>query len=184
MGTYTDRLKGAKPPERSVPICLRGDLVAEWEAAERDLERAQKQRSDSKEGGADVSALIERIEQLQAEMSEHTDNFRLRALPRHRFRELVLAHPPRVDGDDGELRREDRQLGVNRDTFFPELIRASVVEPVLDDADWDALIGDDGILTDRQFGDLEDAAWFLNRGEVAVPFSHVASLARRNTGTE
>jgi hypothetical protein len=66
----------------------------------------------------------------------------------------------------------------------PALIRASVFEPELDDEDWEALIGPEGILTDRQFGTLSDAAWFLNRGEVNVPFSHAASLARRSTGTE
>lgn len=182
MGSYTDRLKGAKLPERTVPICLRGDLVAEWEAAERDLGRAQKQPDDSMEG-VGAGALAERIEALQVEMSEHTDNFRLRALPRHVFRTMVVAHPPRTD-ENNEIRREDVQLGVNRDTFFPALIRASVIEPELDDADWEALIGEAGVLTDRQFGDLEDAAWFLNRGEVNVPFSHAASRARRSTGTE
>lgn len=182
MGSYTDRLKGAKLPERTVPICLRGDLVAEWEAAERDLERAQKQPDTSMEGSG-VGALAERIEALQAEMSEHTDDFRLRALPRHKFRALVVAHPPRVD-DNNEIRREDAVLGVNRETFFPKLIRASVVEPELDDADWEALIGEDGVLTDRQFGNLEDTAWFLNRGEIDIPFSLAASRARRSTGTE
>jgi hypothetical protein len=200
MGAYTDRLKGAKLPERSVPICLRGDLVADHEAAERDLELAQKKPNDSKEGSG-VGALIERIEALQAEMSEHTDNFRLRALPRLKFRALFVAHPPRTD-EDGEAHREDAILGVNRDTFFPALIRLSAFEPKLDDDDWRELFGDDeqtrarlkaegkedeireGLLTARQFGNLEDAAWFLNRGEVDVPFSRAASLARRNTGTE
>jgi len=201
VGAYTDRLKGAKLPERSVPVCLRGDLVAEWEQAERDLERAQKQPDHSKEG-VGVGALVERIEALQAEMSEHTEKFRLRALPRHKFRKLVIAHPPRKDGDE-EIRREDNQLGLNRETFFPELIKASVVEPELDEDDWRELLGDtdevraeleaggradeirEGVLTDRQFGNLEDVAWFLNRADgIDVPFSRAASLARRTTGTE
>lgn len=201
MGAYTERLKGAKLPERSVPVCLRGDLVAEWEAAERDLDRAQKQPNSSKEG-VGVGALVERIEALQAEMSEHTEDFRLRALPRHKFRKLVIAHPPRKD-ESGEINREDSQLGVDRVTFFPELIKASVVQPELDEDDWRTLLGDTdeviaqleadgkedeiraGVLTDRQFGNLEDVAWFLNRADgIDVPFSRAASLARRTTGTE
>lgn len=200
MGAYTDRLKDAKLPERSVPVCLRGDLVAEWEAAERDLERAQKQPGDSKEGTG-VGGLLDRIEALQAEMSEHSDEYRLRALPRHKFRKLVVAHPPRTDEND-EVRREDLQIGVNRETFFPALIKASVIEPDLDDEDWRVLLGDtdaaiaeleaagkqdeiqDGLLTDRQCQQLEDVAWFLNRAEVDVPFSRAASLARRSIGTE
>lgn len=198
MIDFKNRLKKAQLPTRSIPVCLRGDLVAEWESADRDLKRAQEKPDNSLEGSG-TGALVDRIEALQADMSEHTDDFRLQALPKWRFRALVAAHPPRVD-DDNEPVREDAVLGVNRETFFPALIRASVIEPVLDDDDWRVLLGDDeaerkrresagepvedGVLTDRQIGDLEDAAWFLNRAEVNVPFSHAASRARRSTGTE
>lgn len=173
-------LAGAKLPERSVPICLRGDLAADHEALERQLGQAQKKVVDSLDGNG-VGDLVDRIEALQAEMAEHTYPFRLRALPRADFRALFAAHPPRRD-DENNIVEADRNLGVNRDTFFDALIRACTIDPALEDAEWDELLG--GRLTDRQFGDLEDAAWYLNRGEVDVPFSQAASLARRNTSSE
>lgn len=194
MSSYKEKRADARRAERSVPVCLRADLVAEWEAADRDLKRIQAQDDDSKEG-AGTGELIERIQALEAQMAEHTDEYRLRALPRHKFRKLVADHPPRLD-EQGDPIRADAVLGLNRDTFFPALIRLSVVEPVLDDDDWRWLLGDDtddtddgddgeeGVLTDRQFGDLEDVAWFLNRGEVDVPFSRAASLMSRNSGGE
>jgi hypothetical protein len=70
-------------------------------------------------------------------------------------------------------------LGACGDTLFPALVRASTVDPQLDDAEWAELL--DEKLTDRQFSDLTDAAWFLNRGEVDIPFSRAASQANRST---
>jgi hypothetical protein len=189
MGTYKKSHPGAQRAERSIQICLRADLVAEHEAADRELKRARDEGrvSDSKESSG-LGDLIERVRALEAQMLEEADTWVLRAMPRHKFRALVDAHEPRR-GDDGEPLDEDRQLGLNRDTFFPALIRASVITPELDDEDWAWLLGDeeageDGVLTDRQFGDLEDTAWFLNRGEVKVPFSHAASLASRDSDGE
>lgn len=184
MSTYRERRKDAQRAERTVPICLAGNLVADWESADRELQRAQKEGSDSLEGGG-VGELVDRVRALESQMREHTDQFRLRAMSRHEFRALVAAHAPRVD-DGGDPIPEDAQIGVNRETFFPALIRASVIDPVLDDEDWAWLLGatDDGVLTDRQVGDLEDTAWFLNRGEVNVPFSRVASIVSRSSGDD
>lgn len=189
MGTYKQKNAGAQRIQRSVRVCLRGDLVAEWEAADRELTQARTEQrgGDSKES-AGIGELVEKVRALEAQMNEHADEWVLRAMPRHKFRALVAAHPPRI-GEDGEPVERDRILGLNREAFFPELIRASVITPELDDEDWAWLLGDeeageDGVLTDRQFMDLEDTAWFLNRGEVDVPFSHAASLATRDSAGE
>lgn len=180
MTTFKEKLKAARLPERSEPLCLRGDLVADFEAAERDLKRTQESTTDSLEDG--IGPIVDRIEALRAEMLEHTEDFRLRALPKPAFRALIAAHPPRrvqaEDGSEAELEAGDAGLGLNRETFFEALIRASVVSPELDEDDWTALFE---VLTDRQFGDLSDTAWFLNRGEISVPFSRAASLAKRNS---
>jgi len=189
MGTYKQQHAGARRKEDTYAVCLRGDLNADWQNANRELERAQKQAqfSDSKES-PDLGELVERVRDLEAQMLEHTETWRLRAMPRHKFRALVAEHPPRVD-EEGNPVDEDKVLGINRETFTPELIRASVVEPELDDEDWAWLLGDEddddsGVLNDRQIGDLEDMAWFLNRDQVAAPFSVAASLATRDTGGE
>jgi hypothetical protein len=187
MGKYKESNAGAQLPQRSVQVCLRGDLVAAWEAAERALERATKEQrtANSKEGAGLLAELGEQVRALEAQMSEHADEWILRAMPRHKFRALMAAHPPRL-GENGEPVEGDRLF--NLSTFFPALLRASLVTPELDDEDWAWLLGDDGtedgVLTDKQFSDLTDAAWFLNRGEVEVPFSHAASLATRATAGE
>jgi hypothetical protein len=200
MGTFKAKRQDTKRAERTFAVCMRADLVADWESADAELKRANDTGGNSMEGNG-VGELVDRVRDLEAQMLEHTDTFRLRAISRYAFRQLADAHPPRLL-DNGEPHTEDAITGVNRDTFFHALIKASTAAPELDDEDWAWLLGhtdsereqlidqgredevQDGVLTHRQFGDLSDAAWFLNRGEVKVPFSHAASLATRNSGDE
>lgn len=182
ISDFKARLKAAKLPERTVPICLRGDLAAQFDELERQL--AESLRTPAASLAGDGSGEIaERMEELRRQMLDDTTPFRLRAMPKPRWRQFVGEHPPRK-GDDGEVDERDRIIGVNVDSFYTALIRASVVDPDLDDEDWDALLGDDGVLTSRQFDDLADAAWGLNRREVDIPFSPAASRMTRGTGTE
>jgi hypothetical protein len=201
MKNFKAMLAGAKLAEKSVPICLRGDLVADHEAAERELEVAQKKPADSLDGTG-VGAIVDRIEALEAEMREHTYDFRLRAMHPREYRALQSEHPPRRDADGNIFPQDGVPLMFNRETFPPTLIRKCTIDPVLDDDDWRRILGDSeeemarlttegkadeieqGILNDRQLSDLEDAAFFLNRGEVDVPFSRAASLAKRNSSGE
>jgi hypothetical protein len=184
-------LKAAKLPEDSVPICLRGDLQAQFEQAERELAEAEARRKANDSLAGDGSREIaERIESLREQMHENTVDFVFRALHRHAWKALRDRHPPRCK-EDGSPDERDMFVGVNLDTIFDELIRSCLVEPVLDEEDWRVLLGDsdeqrarreaggepveDGTLTDRQWNQLADAAWTLNRGEVSVPFSRAAS---------
>jgi hypothetical protein len=73
---YKTMRKAARLPERIVPICFRGDLVAEFQQLERELEEAQSTKTDSLDSGA--GALLERMEAIQAEMRESTYDVRLR----------------------------------------------------------------------------------------------------------
>jgi hypothetical protein len=177
VSTIKDKIKGARLAERTVPVCLDGALVAEIEAADRELKRLTEQPgADSLEGNG-LRAAAERVEELRRQMQDATEEFRLRALPRKRWKALIALHGPRRD-EDNRVDERDRAIGVNVDTFFPALVRASVIAPELDAEDWTALLGDeqtDGVLTDRQFDELANAAWYLNRDTVDVPFSHAAS---------
>lgn len=175
-GDFKTLLAAARLPERTVAVCLRGDLVAEFEDVDRRLQALQGKPSDSLAGNGQAE-LVEQLEALQQQMREHTYPFRLRALPKHQFQRLLADHPPRRD-EAGELVAVDAAIGVNTETMFTALIRACLVDPQLDDVQWADL---DGKLTDRQYADLSDAAWYLNRGEVSIPFSLIASQMRRNT---
>jgi hypothetical protein len=178
LKNFKAMLGEAKLPERTVPVCLRGDLAADHEAAERELEHVQRTPATSLAGNG-AAEIAGRIEALEVEMREHTYDFRLRALPRHEFRSLMAAHPPR---DDEQHKKDDAPFGVNRDTFFPAVIRACVVDPELDAAEWADLL--DNRLTDYQFQELAITAWALNAREVDIPFSRAASRMRRATDAE
>lgn len=178
MKNFKAMLAGAKLPEATVMICLRGDLAADHEAAERELERAEKQSADSL-AGSGVGDLVDRIEALEAEMREHSYEFRFRALPRREWQVLVAEHPPRK-GEDGAPVLTDR-IGVNAETFYDAIIRACLVDPELTDEEFEQLTAS---LTDRQYDELSDAAWGLNRREVDIPFSLAASRMKRTSAGE
>lgn len=179
LKNFKAMLAEAKLPEATVMICLRGDLTADHEAAERELEQAEKAGADSL-AGSGVGEIVDRIEALEAEMREHTYEFRLRALPRRDWRALVTEHPPRR-GDDKELLEPDKYIGVNGETFYDAIIRACLVDPELNDDEFEQLTS---ALTDRQYDELSDAAWGLNRREVDIPFSRAASRMKRDSAAE
>lgn len=179
MTDFKALLAGAKLPERTVPICLRGDLTAEFEELEQQLEEALRVPASSLEGDGSAG-IAERIEALRAQMQAHTYRFRLRAMPHPVWRAFCAEHPPRKD-DEGAVDERDRLLGVNTETFWTALVHRSVVDPVLSADEWTTL-GE--ALTDRQFSDLADAAWALNRRDVDVPFSPAASRMTRGSGSE
>lgn len=181
MTNIKDLLNGARLPERTVPICTRGDLVAEHEELERQLDEANRRASDSLAGNG-AGEIIDRMAALQDEMRASTVTFRLRALPKPKWRALLAEHPPRRTEDD-RPDPEDAAIGVNMETFWDAIVRACLIDPEVDDESWALMAGDDGRLTDRQIGALADAAWAVNRGDVSVPFSHAVSQAKQTTGT-
>lgn len=177
---YKAMRKAARLPERTVPVCFRGDLVADFEVLERELEEARGAAgSDSLDAG--TGELLDRMEALQAQMRESTFLVRLRGMPGPKYRALVAQHPARRD-ETGEVVKADEAMGINNETFWEPLIRACIVEPELTTAaDWDEFV--EGI-TDFQYGQIAQASFLLNRGDVSVPFSFAASTMRRTSADE
>jgi hypothetical protein len=168
-------LAAAKLPETTVRVCLRGDLIAEWEELDRQLTELRNRATATLAGDPAEAVLAGRIRDLEAEMEGSTISVRLRAMERRPFRRLAEEHPARKD------HQGDQALGYNQDTYFDALIAACLVEPDLD-ADRLAVFLDK--LTDRQFSSLADAAWALNRRDISVPFSHTASrITQTSDGT-
>jgi hypothetical protein len=175
MTTIKDLLADARPAERSVPVCLRGDLYADLEELDRQLRTLQSSPRESLADGEGQHELARQIEDLREAMREATRDFRLRSLGRKGWQELRAAHPPRSGDEKDELH------SVNVETFYPALVRASVVEPPLDDADWARL---EICLSDQQWEDLVAAAVVLNRQSVSVPFSSAASEILQTSASE
>lgn len=196
---FATLMQESRLPERAVPVCMRGDLTAEFQALERELLRTAR-AADSLEapGTGDVLA---RMQALEEQMQASTYLFRLRALPRPQRRRLIDAHPPRRD-DEGAVDERDTVYGqtFNTETLYDELVRRCVYDPVLSDKQWRELLGDsdterarreaageqpvDGLLLDAQIEALVDAAVMLNFGDVDIPFSRAASAIRRSIASE
>jgi hypothetical protein len=161
----------AQRPERTVRLCLRGDLQVAWDEAKAEFDRLS---ADNLAGrltdGAARRKAAEAMAAVETQMRDATVEFRLRALPRQQWRKLMAEHPYRT-GEDGKVLTADA-MGVNSETFFDALIRVCVVDPQLSDDEWSRL---DEVLSDRQFDELANAAWGINRNTVDVPFSSAAS---------
>lgn len=175
-----DLIATARLPERTVDLCLRGDLLAEHEELETRLAAARRAGADSLAGNPDAQQIARDIEALQAVMAEDTITLRLRALPRRQWADLVAKHPPRRD-DGGRIADTDSS-GVNVDAFMAEVLRRCIVDPELSEENFARLV--DECITDAQYGQLTDAVWALNRSEVNVPFSHAASRILRASAPE
>lgn len=117
MSAVSEIIDNAKMPETTQDICLRSDLVSEWEqlSLQRDLEE-QEQESRKLGGKPSESETTARMRELEEQMRAATITVRLRALQRGPWMQLVQAHPPR-EGNDG-----DRRLGVNGSTFLDAMI--------------------------------------------------------------
>lgn len=168
----SDLLEQASLPEKTVEVCLRGDLVAQVEDLERDLRDLRTNTQTLADRGK-ARQLAEQIEQVRAEMQNSSVVFRLRGLNRKQWADLLAAHPPRRNDET------DKALGYNTETFFPALIRTCLVEPSVDDEQWERL---DALLSSAQFDALVDAALAVSRRKVDVPFSFAASATLANSG--
>lgn len=173
-------LAQARRPEKTVSLCLRGDLQAEFERLDVEHAKAVSSATDSLAGNGAL-AIAQEMEALRDQMAESTLTVTLRALPRAEYSALVLAHPERRD-EAGDPFPVDRDNGFNVETFYPALIRACVVDPELTETQWSTLL--DETLSDRQFDELAYAAVGVNRGPVSVPFSPAASRTLRTSGRE
>jgi hypothetical protein len=178
---FVDLLAQAKPAERTIRLCLRGDLVAQFEELDRRRAELEGKADEGSLAGSPAVAVARQMEQLQAEMRDSTYPFRVRALSRRAYQALVAAHPPRRDAE-GAILPEDVENDLNTATFWEPLIRACLVDPVLDDAEWEHLADD--VLSDRQFELLAIGAYVVSRGDVDIPFSFGASQTLKNSGSD
>jgi hypothetical protein len=161
-------IDGAQLPRRTVDLCLRGDLQEEFEDLERQLQEENSRARTSLADGGRAREIAEAMEALREQMVASTVVFRLQALPRGEFRDLVAQHPPR-DGN-----KIDHANGYNVDTFEPVMIRTCLLEPELTDEQWDRLVNK--ALTTNQWINLAAVAGALNFRRVEIPFSAAASM--------
>lgn len=149
-----DWLNDARLPEKTLLLCLRLDLVAEYEELKRKRPRDTDSLSD---GDGD---LAEQLDELRERMKAATVTVRMRALTRKRRRQLLDANPP-TEGDELQV-----AAGYNPEGFFAAAVPESIVEPKLTGEQWERL---QAKLTEDQWGELCDLFNALNHRKVDIP---------------
>src|SRR5690625_5686222 len=98
-----------KRAERLVEVALDGTLVAEWEATDAEYKEARAEQRASRDKRMNdplnkrVRELREKAQELSAKAREDRVTFRLRALPRDVWDQLVTANQPRSKEKDGNM---------------------------------------------------------------------------------
>lgn len=172
MSDFKSLLASAKLPERSVQVCLRGDLRARFDDLERQLKEAREARRTRParmgETSSDAVEIVAEQDELREEMAAAMVDVTVRALPRAKWHEFRTKHAPDDDADDG-----DRALGVKLDPFMAEVMPLCIVDPQMDADDWARL---NEVLSAGDFDRLFSAVWDVNRSGVDIPKSRLASL--------
>lgn len=170
MSAVSDLISQVKRPEKTTQVCLAGDLAAEHEGLERDLQLASEQPSEgggSLAGGKNPLAteLAKQIMALREKMREHTVVFRFRGLPRRQYSDITVKCAPtpeaKAEGAD-----------VDWEAFSVELVAACAIEPPMTVEEAGDLAD---VLTQAQWDSLVNAAFAVNKRDVDLPFSYVAS---------
>jgi hypothetical protein len=162
MADISDILKRAKPRERTVTVCLAGDVAGEVEQLESELARIQEDWEPT--GLADANPAHEIARKLQSareRMRAEEAEFRFRALGDGPWSDLLAAHPP-----------QNKEEAFDSSTFPPALIAACCIDPVMTAEQVTELFA---VLNQGQIKELFDAAWDANNEATSIPFSLRAS---------
>lgn len=169
--SIADILKQAKPRERVVPVCIRGDLAGEAERLAAELARTSEEwePSDLTEThpGRELAAQLKAVrEQIRAAEVPFT----LRYIGDRAYSDLLAAHPSE---DEGKLFDEV--------TFPRALIVASCVDPVMTEEEAADLFE---VLNQGEIDKLANAAWDVHTSADVAPFSLAASALLAGLGGE
>ena len=159
MPDINQLIADSRLPEKTMRLCLRGDLVADHEQLVRETAKA-KPAADSLAGPA-ATDTDTRLEQLREQMRDATITIRMRALPRRRWQQLMDSHPAAAADNE-----QQPTYGYDPEAFFAAVIPESIVEPQLTAEQWTKLAD---VLTESQYGELADLVNALNIRKVDIP---------------
>lgn len=161
MTTFDEILARVSLPRDSVSLCLDGAAMARIRELERQLQGAAVMPTSLAERSP-ASVIAEQIEQLREEMRGTEVEFELQAIPARDWTPIYAALPDRGKDESAET------FSTRWFAWMAEMVSRTVVEPVM-------TVEQVGQLVDRlpaaSWSLLSEAAWSLNTGKVAVPFS-------------
>jgi hypothetical protein len=166
-------LAAASPRTLEVQVCLNAGLVTAHEEAVRELQRALD-RDDSLAGDPAVTAAAEAVQAVEQQLDAATHTFRLRAVSRKVWADLLAKYPPTA---------EHRRAGhdADPDRFPVAAVAACLVEPELSEADVAKLAASDA-MTFGEWQKLWLAALQLNLPPTPHPKLEAATELLRANG--
>ena len=171
--SLADIVASATRAERTATVCVAGHLNDEYDALERQLQKATRESSGSlaDDGRGEIAA---RMEALREQMRAHEHAFTFRYIGHKAWSDLTAEHAP----------RDDQTEPWNWETFplacvAASLVKINDVETQVTVEDLTELWGDK--LNVGQRDDLFTAAFEANAGKVNVPFSALASAVLHPT---
>lgn len=151
-------IEEAQLPQTTATLCLRADMVAQWEK----LYAQWRVADEDAPSLGDVSPkgdLQRQLRELGDEMAKHQVTFTFQALPGQDYSSLIAKHPPL--GDD------KTKFRWNKATFEPALIAACLTDPAATPEQVAKLLAK---LSHGQQQLLAKAASDVNDGTGDIPF--------------
>ncbi|NUS29819.1 MAG: hypothetical protein HOV92_37150 [Streptomyces sp.] len=166
-----DILAQAKPRERTVTVCIRGDLAGEVERLNEEIRKVSEdwEPSDLTEEHPG-RALSAQLKAARDKAREAEEPFTFRYIGDKAYSDLLAAHPGE---DDGQL--------FHPTTFPRALIVAACVDPVMTTEQAAELFE---VLNQGEIDKLANAAWDVHTSADIVPFSLAASALLAALGGE
>lgn len=155
MVALADLLDRYKPPERTVTVCLRGDLRARHDELSRQLESVRMPATAKMGDSSQAVDLAAELRQLEEEMREATAAFRFKALGHYALRQLEERFPA----------KSGRGWDVNEGAHA--LLAATSVEPAMTEDEARQLL--EALDRDNALR-LVNTAWEACTGSADVPF--------------
>ncbi|MER6435421.1 hypothetical protein ABT275_03530 [Streptomyces sp. NPDC001185] len=157
-----DILKAAKPREKTVMVCIRGDLAGEAERLQDELSRTSEDwEPDDLTSVHPGRAVAEQLKAVHAQVREAEEPFLLRYIGDRAYSDLMAAHPG----------QNDQEL-FDSVTFPRALVAASCVQPEMTEEQVIELFE---VINEGEIKKLFDAAWDVHNSSDVIPFSLAAS---------
>lgn len=156
MTDIEEILGEVQPPQASVTLCLRGDLVARWEKLHAEFKTAPEVAPSLGESSP-RSQLQAQLRELDEEMQAAQRTFVFKAMPAPEYSALMAKYPP----------KGARPGPYDPETFRGPLVAASSLDPVMTEEQVERLFAK---LSRGQIEALGDAAFAANQGGLDIPF--------------
>ncbi|MFE4697291.1 hypothetical protein ACFRIC_09375 [Streptomyces sp. NPDC056738] len=160
--TFEEILARAKPREKTVMVCLAGDLAGEAERLQDELSRVSEDWEP--EDLTDVHpgrAIAEQLKTVLAQARASEEPFTFRYIGDRAYSDLVAAHPS-----------DSPQEMFDSVTFPRALVAASCVQPKMTEEQVVELFE---VINEGEIKKMFDAAWDVHNASDVIPFSVAAS---------